>query len=227
MKTLPSIFVRFVSANILLICCAFSALAQVPFKPAEVTSARDVQFPVGSIASGIVVVDVSLDSKGDVTRTDVLRDIASLTSTATSTVRAWKYRPATLGGTPLASPVRVAFVFRPSVILAAPPSFAPLLLEGDVTTDVASGYTPPGIVAAAYPAYPIDAASVGAVVVRVKLDADGMVKEVTAIRSFRPFTRSSMEAAKKWQFRPATLHGEPIASNIAIAFVYSPPVLSH
>jgi TonB family protein len=226
MKTLPSIFVRFVLAHIL-VCCAFSTLAQVPFKPAEVTSASDVQFPVGSIASGIVVVDVSLDSKGDVTRTDVLRDVASLTSTATSTVRSWKYRPASVDGTPLASMVRVAFVFRPGVILASPPSFAPLLQEGDVTPDVTSSYVPPGIVAATYPAYPIDAASVGAVVVRVTLDAGGKVAEVNAIRSFRPFTRPSMEAAKKWQFRPATLHGEPIASNITIAFVYSPPVVTN
>lgn len=171
--------------------------------------------------------DVSLDSKGDVTQTDVLRDVASLTSTATSAVQSWKYRPAVVNGTPLASLVRVAFVFRPGVILAAPPSLAPLQQEGDVTPDVVPGYIPPGIVAATYPAYPIDAASVGAVVVRVKLDAGGKVEGVTAIRSFQPFTRPSMEAAKKWQFRPATLHGEPIASNITIAFVYSPPVVTN
>jgi TonB family protein len=225
MRTLPSIFVRFVLANIL-VCFACSTLAQTPFNPAEVTSASDVQFPVGSIASGIVVVDVSLDSKGEITRTDVLRDVASLTATATSTVRTWNFRAATAGETPLASLVRVAFVFRPGVILAAPPSFAPLLQEGDVTSDIVSGYIPPGIVTATYPAYPVDAAFVGAVVVRVSLDAAGKVEEVTAIRSFRPFTRLSMEAVKKWQFRPATLQGKPIASNICIAFVYSPPVLT-
>ena len=110
--------------------------------------------------------------------------------------------------------------------MAAPPSFAPLQQQDDVTPGAESGYIPPGIVAVAYPAYPIDAASVGAVVVQVKVDADGKVEDVKAIRSFYPFTQFSLNAAKKWQFRPATFNGEPVASNVAIAFVYSPPVVN-
>lgn len=222
MKTLPSIFVR----STILACCALSTVAQVPFKPAEITFATDVQFPPNSIASGIVVVDVSLNSKGEVTGTQVPRAIASLTSTATSSVRAWKYRPASVEGTPQASLVRVAFVFRPNVIMAAPPSFAPVQQQEDTTPAANSGYVPPGIVSVTYPAYPIDAASVGAVVVQVKVDADGKIEDVKAIRSFYPFTQFSLDAAKKWQFRAATLNGEPITSDIAIAFVYSPPVVN-
>ena len=222
MKTLPSIFVH----STILVFCALSTLAQVPFKPAEITFATDVQFPPNSIASGIVVVDVSLNSKGEVTGTEVPREIASLTSTATSSVRAWKYRPASVEGTQQASLVRVAFVFRPHVIMAAPPRFAPVQQQEDTTSTAKSGYVPPGIVSVAYPAYPIDAASIGAVVVQVKVDANGKIEDVKAIRPFYPFTKGSLDAVKKWQFRAATFNGEPITSNIAIAFVYLPPVVT-
>jgi TonB family protein len=223
MKWLSSIFV---CATILL-CCSHPTLAQTSFKPAEVTSANDVQFPVGSIASGIVVVDVSLNSKGDVTGTKVQRDIASLTSVATSSVKAWKYRPASLDGTPQNSLVRVAFAFRPHVIMAAPPNFEPLQQPDDVRQDVRSGYIPPGIEGVAYPAYPIDAATVGAVVAQVRVGVDGKVEDVQPIRTFNPFNQFSLEAARKWRFRPATLHGEPIASNVVIAFVFSPPITNY
>jgi TonB family protein len=223
MKTLPSMFAR----ATLLVCCAVSTLAQTPFKPAEITFATDVQFPVRSVASGIVVVDVSVDSKGDVTGTEVQRDIASLTPVAMSSAQAWKYSPASVDGVPQASLMRVAFVFRPHAIMAAPPSFTPLQQQGDMAPDAKSGYIPPGIVAVTYPAYPIDAASVGAVVVQVKVNTDGKVEDVKAIRSFRPFTQFALNAAQKWQFRAATLQGEPVMSYIAIAFVYSPPVVSN
>jgi TonB family protein len=219
MKNLPSIFV----CATLLICCAVSTPAQVSFKPAEVTFATDVQSPSGSGARGIVVIDASLDAKGNVTGTEVLRDIASLSSTATSAVRAWKYRPAMANGTPRESRVRVAFVFRPHSIMASPPSFAPLQQQDGTTADAESGYIPPGIIAVAYPAYPIDAASVGAVVVRVGVDAGGKIGDVKVIRAFNPFTRFALEATRKWKIQAATFQGEPVASNITIAFVYSNP----
>jgi len=100
-------------------------------------------------------------------------------------------------------------------------------MQDNATADLESGYVPAGILSVAYPAYPIDAASVGAVVVQVEVNADGRVESPKAIRAFAPFTKFSLEAAKKWRFRPATLNGEPVSSNIAIAFVYSAPTDSY
>jgi len=222
MKAFPSILV----CAAIVVSCGIPALAQSTFRPARVTFATDVQFPITSIASGIVVVDVSIDSKGAVTGTAVQRDIASLTSVATSAVRDWKYTPAYLDGTPQPSVLRVAFAFRPRAIMAAPPSFAPLQ-QDDGIQGSKSGYIPPGILAVAYPAYPIDAASVGAVAVQLRVNADGKIDNLKIIRAFPPFTRFSLDAAKKWQFRPATLNREPVASNIAIAFVYATPAVSY
>jgi outer membrane biosynthesis protein TonB len=165
-------------ATITLICLAFSALSQVPSRPAEVISATDVQYPNGSVASGVVVMDVSLDSKGDVTGVDVLRDIASLTTVATSSVKAWKFNPASVGGGPQASEIRVVFAFRPHALMAAPPSFAPVLPKTDSSPDEKSGYIPAGIVAGPYPQYPINAAALGAVVVQVRVNALGKIEQV-------------------------------------------------
>ena len=50
-------------------------LAQIQFKPAEVVSAPDIQYPITRIADGVVVLDVSLDDKGAATGNTVLRDI--------------------------------------------------------------------------------------------------------------------------------------------------------
>ena len=49
----------------LLASCAIQSLAQASFKPAKVVSAGDIPYPVQSIADGVVVLDVSLDEKGE------------------------------------------------------------------------------------------------------------------------------------------------------------------
>ena len=219
MRNLPSTF----TLSLMLFCCAVSTLALTSFKAAELTSATDVQFPAGSIASGIVVVDVSLNSKGEVSGTKVQRDIASLTAVATSSIQFWKYRPASVDGDLQNSVLRAAFAFRPNAIFAASPMFEPLQRSQDARADAKSGYIPPDILAVAYPAYPIDAATVGAVVVQVNVDAEGKITGVKAIRSYNPFNRFSLEAARKWKFGPASFDGQPVASSIVIAFVYSQP----
>ena len=107
-------------ALVLLLCSAMSTLAQATFKPAEVISAPDIQYPIRSIADGVVVLDVSLDAAGEVVGVHVVRDIASLTSAATSSMPSWKFSPASLQGKPEPSTMRIAVVFRPPSYLAAP-----------------------------------------------------------------------------------------------------------
>ncbi|MGH9678394.1 MAG: energy transducer TonB, partial [Candidatus Acidiferrales bacterium] len=211
----------------MLLCCAVSTPAQTPFKPPELISATDVQFPVNSAANGIVVVDVSLDYKGEITGISVPRAIASLTSTATSAIRGWKFSPATVGSTAKSSVVRVAFVFRPRVLMAAPPIFEPLVQPEGSAAEREPGYFPPGIAAAGYPPYPIDAAYAGTVVVQAKLNREGKVEDLKAIRAFNPFTRFALDEVKHWRFQPAALDGAPIAANIIIAFVYSLPIVTY
>jgi outer membrane biosynthesis protein TonB len=209
----------------ILICSAALTWAQVSFKPAEIVSVTDVQYPIRSVADGIVVLDLSLDAKGAVTGSNILRDIVSLTPVAVSSVQSWKFNPAFEKGTPQPSEIRVAFAFRPRAYLAAPPKFTPVIPDAGPRPNERPGYIPVGIVSVAYPEYPWNAATAffGAVVVQVHVDMKGKIGYVEVIRELSPFTRFALNAAKKWQFRAPTLNGKPVFSNVVIAFVFASP----
>jgi TonB family protein len=206
---------------VLILVCSIPACAQQSFKPPEIITAGDVQSPMNTIASGIVILDLSLDSGGEITKIDVPRPIAPLASVAKSAVRTWKFKPASIGNAACPGVMRIAFAFRPAAFYVSPPAFAPLVGPDGESLGRHAGYVPPGIRAVAYPRYPINAANVGAVVAQVALDPEGKMSDVTAIRPFNPFTKFALEATKAWSFRPATRGGTPLASKVVIVFVFS------
>lgn len=203
-----------------LTCSAGLALPQASFKPAEVASAVDTRYPVGSIADGVVVLDVALTERGQVSGISAMRDAASLTSAATSSVESWKFKPASQDGLLQASAMTVAFVFRPPVNMWKPPSFTPAISSPEAITPT---YTPAGIVSVSYANYPVNSVAAGAVVVQITVDDNGKIEGVKVIRSMRGFTQFALRAVKQWRFQPATLKGKPVVSNVAIAFVFAPP----
>jgi TonB family protein len=207
-----------------LVCRAVPSLAQNSFKPAEVISATDIQYPIRSIADGVVVLDVSLDGKGAVTGSTVVRDILSLTSVATASIQSWKFTPASQRGRPVPSIIRVAIVFRPPAYLAAGPGFIPILSEGDSNQIGSQEYIPPGIVSATYPQYPMNAAIPGTVIIQVTVGKSSSIENLKVVRDLRPFTQFALGAANKWRFQAATLKGQQRTSNLAIAFIFTPPV---
>src|SRR6266478_6182815 len=104
-----------------------------------------MEYSIQSNAGGDVVLDVSLEEEGAITKSSVMRDIPSLTSAATSSVQSWKFSPASRQGKPVQSLIRVAVVFRPRAYFAAGPAFTPILPEGEsIRAD--QTYIPPGIV---------------------------------------------------------------------------------
>jgi outer membrane biosynthesis protein TonB len=208
-------------AMVLLVCGAMPTFAQVTFKPAEVISAPDIQYPIRSIADGVVVLDVSLDAAGEVVGVRVVRDIASLTSAATSSIPSWKFSPATLQGKPEPSTIRIAVVFRPPSYLAAGPAFAAVPAQ-DAPDQTHRGDTLPGIMSAVYPQYPVNAAMPGAVIIQVTIGKTGGIPRTKVVRELPPFTQFGLNALHHWQFQPATVYGKPVISNLAIALVFSP-----
>lgn len=83
------------------------------FDPPVVTTVVDVAYPLQSVASGTVVLEVSLDEFAKITDVRAVREIPSLTEPAERSVRQWKVQPAKLDGKPVASKVPVAFSFVP------------------------------------------------------------------------------------------------------------------
>ena len=217
------ILVAAMLAAVIAACCATVTSAQGPFKAPEVTSAPDIQYPIQSIADGIVVLDLSLDDMGAVTRVSVTRDILSLTSVATASIQSWKFTAASSHGNPQPSTVRVAFVFRPRSYFAADPPFAPVL-SGGGPSRVDQSYVPPGIIAVTYPQYPIKAVIPGTVVIQVTVGKSRSIQRLKVVRDLPPFTQLALNAVNRWGFQAATLDSKPVPSVLVVAFVF--PTLS-
>jgi TonB family protein len=212
-----------VVAAVLLVCRATQGFAQAPFNPSTVTSASEIPYPIQSIADGVVVVDVSIDDKGAITATAVVRNIPSLTSPATSSIQSWKFSPASSQGKPVPSVMRIAVTFRPRSYLATPPAFTPILSEG-LPNRAHQRYVPPGISSVTYPQYPINAVNPATVVVQVMVGKSGAIQRVKVVRDVPPFTQFALTAAHNWRFQAATLDARAITSNITIAFVFASPL---
>lgn len=208
-------------AAVLLVFCAIQSSAQTAFKPAEVTSASDIPYPIQSIADGVVVIDVSLDTKGVIDGLNVVRDIPSLTSAAASSIPSWKFNPASLLVHPVPSVMRIAVVFRPRSYLAAGPAFTPVLSEGGPDHSRHNDGLP-GITSAIYPQYPVNAATPGTVVIQVTVGKSGAIERTKLVRDVPPFSQFALNALNHWRFQAPTPDGKPFRSNLAIAFLFAP-----
>ncbi len=87
--------------------------APVQFDPPTVVSSAEAIYPLQSIASGTVVLEVSLDESGAIADVRVVHGIASLTEPAECSIRQWKFEPARLNGETIRSKMAVAFSFIP------------------------------------------------------------------------------------------------------------------
>jgi TonB family protein len=82
------------------------------FVPPQITSASYAIYPSNSLATGTVVLSLTVGKSGDVHAVRVVHGVAALTSSATQAVKAWKYNAGTLNGQPVTSKLIVAFVFQ-------------------------------------------------------------------------------------------------------------------
>lgn len=221
---MPKLFIGTLVAAVMLVCSALPSSAQNSFKPAEVTSTPYIQSPTLIGEPRVVVLDVALDNEGVVTGITVVRGLVFLASVATSSIHTWKFTPASTQGAPEASVFRVAFVFLPHGFTAVGPSSPPKPSEGDPDRNENQGYIPPEIVSVAYPRYPFNAVAPSWVVIQVKVNEDSTIRYLDVVRDLRPFTQFALSAMNEWRFQAATLEGKPRVSNLAITFVFAPPL---
>jgi len=62
-------------------------------------------------ASGVVIIEATIDARGDVVAAKVLRSVPTLDQAAVDAVRQWKYTPARLNGEPVAVLITVTVNF--------------------------------------------------------------------------------------------------------------------
>jgi len=214
----------------LVIVGAFFALAAAdPFTPARYRSGPLPAITVEAVGGGQVFLELTVSSTGTVSAVKPLRSTPPFTGPLTEAVQQWQFRPAEelvepAPGAPSAlvrkrvdSKVFVAGMFRP------PSLNAPTL--GTPPEDVApeSDETPFPI-AAVMPAYPPLARDSGVVLVEVRVGRTGQVIDAAAVRSTPPFDVPALDAARRWTFRPARVHGASVESFAYIAFAFRQPV---
>jgi peptide/nickel transport system substrate-binding protein len=75
-----------------------------------------------------------------------------------------------------------------------------------------------------YPAAALEFAASGTIVVRVLVGIDGSVNDATIIKSFGnpACERAALDAARQWEFDPATKDGTPFEQRVSIPFTFSP-----
>jgi len=192
------------------------------FEPPEVISASDVQYPLQTMAEGIVVADVSLSASGEIADINVVSDIPPLTDAAETSLRTWKFKPASRDGVSVVSQMMVAFVFRHAVTTGSPPLF-----KAAFPARQEDGYIPPGIFSARYADYPASTIAAGATVIQVEVDANGSTGKLDVVHGMEGgFVPLALKAAGQWQFHPAVLNGTHVASKVAVAFVFSSRALN-
>ena len=106
------------------------AAIQAAFQPAEVTHTAFPGYPATTVASGAVILGVTLSEKGALDRVKVLRNLPPLTEEAKIAAGEFRFLAAALNGTPVPSTVVLAFVSQPftntaSFVFSANQSLAP------------------------------------------------------------------------------------------------------
>jgi protein TonB len=83
------------------------------FDPASVVTSVDAIYPLQSVVSGTVLLELSLNKAGKIVDIRVVKGFASLTEPAEQCVRQWSFQPSKLDGKPVSSKIVVAFSFVP------------------------------------------------------------------------------------------------------------------
>jgi outer membrane biosynthesis protein TonB len=193
------------------------------FVPPRLVSAWPIEYPIRSIAAGVVVLEVLIDDNGKVVDAIARRDIPSLTEAALPAVKHWEYKAAMRDGEPVWSRATVAVMFNPP-ITASPVELSPPTSE-IVTHRHRYPPEPPDIALAIPATYPFGYTGIDlSVVLNVDIAADGGADAAEVIHGEKPLTDTAQAAVKKWQFRAAHNGGKAISAPMTVAFVYRVPV---
>jgi outer membrane biosynthesis protein TonB len=224
LRALPSLLVVTLVIT-LLVATSPAAVARnkrPKFTPPELLTAASINYPINSSASGVVAVAIYLDDAGKVTATDTLRDIPSLTAPVLLSIQKWTFKPATLDGKEVDSTIVASIAFNPADYRLAGTDTPVLGKELKVLSRDADGFLPPHLATASWALYPLNSVERGSVILDARVGRDGGVRHVTPVWS--PYLKTtSVEAAKKWTFEPATFDGMPTDADVIIGYVFRLP----
>lgn len=80
--------------------------------PPQVRLASYAMYPANTVATGTVVLSVSINKSGHTTEIKAVHGVHPLTDAAVKVVQQWGFQPATSGGEPVSGRICIAFVFQ-------------------------------------------------------------------------------------------------------------------
>lgn len=205
-------------------------MAQGGFTPAQYRDGDLPQISIRALGGGDVFLELSVSSSGVVRTVRTLRATPPFTEAVSNAARGWQFHPAEEKFEPAAgqpvdpkprkpveSKVLVVGIFRP------PSLNTPTLGEPPKDAASASEETPFPVTTVT-PPYPPLARDAGVVLIEVRVDTGGRVSDAKVIRSAPPFDGPALDAARRWTFRPARLHGTSVATLAYVVFGFRPPI---
>jgi TonB family protein len=203
-------------ARLLMVVLAAALQLSSQFQPARVVSSPFGGMPWGSRAAGVVVLDVDVDETGAVRGIETLKDVEPFGDVVRSSVSSWRFEPARDRGQAVDQPILVAALIRPAMVMfpAPPPPAGPPPGARSVPIPTHIGI----------PAYPPNRVGTAAVLVEVEIDFQGSVTSARIKGEPSGFDDTSLEAARRWTFRPARYKNLDVASRGYLLFVFRQPV---
>ncbi len=168
---------------------------------------------------GVVILEAKTDEQGDVVGARILRSVPILDQAAIEAVKQWKYEPLIIDGTArkVLFTVTVRFALDEGDKVKALDKFA----QGAIKAE--NEIKPPRLVKEVAPVYP-EAARVavveGVVILGVKTDEKGAVKDVYVLRSIPLLDQAAIDAVRQWVYEPMIIDGKavPVVFTVTVRF---------
>ena len=199
--------------------------AVTAFTPAQLVSGAAPGLPGPHVvAGGEVLIEVTIDTRGAVTRSTVLRCTPPFTNMLLEAIQHWRFTPARGPDRdgrdrPVESRVLVGAVYRQPALVNGP-------TLGTRPADVArASADAPYPVTTAVPVQPPQAHSAGVVLLEVSLDQTGATKGLRRVDGDPSFEAAASDAVRQWQFRGATSDGRGVPSLAYVVVVFPLPVV--
>jgi TonB family protein len=188
-----------------------SLIKEVPPRYPEVARQARVE--------GTVILEAKTDEQGNVVDTRILRSIPLLDQAAIEAVKQWKYEPLTIGGKArkVLFTVTVRFILDEGSEKNVMKKFA----QGAVRA--IKDIMPPKLVKEVPPVYPEIARQSqveGVVILGVKTDEKGQVKDLVVLRSIPLLDQAAIDAVRQWVYEPMVIDGKavPVVFNVTVRF---------
>ena len=168
---------------------------------------------------GMVILEAKTDEQGNVIEARVLRSIPILDQAAIDAVKQWKYEPLVVDGKArkVIFTVTVRFMLKEGDKVKTLEKFA----QGAVRAE--NDIKPPKLVKEVAPVYPeIARVAVieGVVILGVKTDEEGKVKDVIVLRSIPLLDQAAIDAVRQWVYEPMIIDGKavPVVFTVTVRF---------